>query len=139
MECNIAESNEEDFEYGSIKGFPSITVFDKRQEMLARRWQNSVIMQMLNHTISYWSLCVRVASLWRPKGKYDIVDLADNRFIVCFVDQEDFLRALLNGPWMLVSRRKIRGMDKKLASTANQKSQDQWGFEIKIFSAVNGG
>ncbi|WRX27566.1 protein of unknown function DUF4283 - like 10 [Theobroma cacao] len=102
MECDSAESDEEDFEYSLIKGFPSITVSDKRQELLARRWQNSVIVQMLDRVISYRILCDRVASLWRPKGKYDIVDLADNRFIVRFVDKEDFLRALLDGPWVIM-------------------------------------
>ncbi|EOY13503.1 Uncharacterized protein TCM_032108 [Theobroma cacao] len=51
--------------------------------------------------ISYKVLCDRIISLWSPKGKYKVVDLDEENYLVNFSLEEDYLKALLDGPWMV--------------------------------------
>ncbi|XP_017974453.1 PREDICTED: uncharacterized protein LOC108661542 [Theobroma cacao] len=84
-----------------VDWFPALEISDKKYEKLVKRWNKSVIVRMLGRPISYRLLCDRIAYMWNPKGKYSIVDLDDDCFLVKFTEEGDYLRALLDGPWVI--------------------------------------
>ncbi|WRX14338.1 protein of unknown function DUF4283 - like 5 [Theobroma cacao] len=92
------EDDSEDFWEETVDGFPTLEISDKKYEKLVKRWNKFVIVRMLGRPISYRLLCDRIAYIWNPKGKYSIVDLDDDCFLVKFTEEEDYLRALLYGP-----------------------------------------
>ena len=43
----------------------------------------------------------RIQSLWKPKGVFRLVDVEEHFFLVTFELEEDYLKALTGGPWMI--------------------------------------
>ncbi|KAJ4828190.1 hypothetical protein Tsubulata_015455 [Turnera subulata] len=68
---------------------------------LDKQWQNSVIVKLLGRTIGYKALCGRIQTLWNPRGKFRVIDLLNNYFIVRFELHTDCIHALCDGPWQV--------------------------------------
>ncbi|KAK6263504.1 hypothetical protein SCA6_018938 [Theobroma cacao] len=90
-----------DYTFRSCEGEPALDISDRKQQKLARKWRRSVVVCLLGLPISYKVLCDWIISLWSPKGQYKVVDLDEENFLVNFSLEEDYLKALLDGPWMV--------------------------------------
>ncbi|EOY04081.1 Uncharacterized protein TCM_019352 [Theobroma cacao] len=57
---------------------------------------------MLGRPLSYKTFSENILIIWKLADRYNIVDLDENKYLVKFVKQDDYLRALLGGPWLVM-------------------------------------
>ncbi|GAA0169103.1 hypothetical protein LIER_23656 [Lithospermum erythrorhizon] len=62
-------------------------------------WRLSVIVKCYGKTLGMMYFSHKIKQIWPAKGTFNIVDLGDDYFIVKFSLEEDFLKALHEGPW----------------------------------------
>ncbi|KAJ4838403.1 hypothetical protein Tsubulata_017433 [Turnera subulata] len=72
--------------------------FKKR---LDEQWQTAVVVKLLDRPIGYKARHSKLQLLWQPKGAFKILDLENNFYLVRFRDEEDYLHALVGGPWTI--------------------------------------
>ncbi|KAJ4823028.1 hypothetical protein Tsubulata_009238 [Turnera subulata] len=102
------EDDESEYEDGDIVVYdePGGTVVELSETFksrLAKLWRLAVIVKLLGRPIGYRVLKDKIESMWRPKGAYKIVDLANNFYIVRFKTEGDFHHALFVGPWTILN------------------------------------
>ncbi|KAJ4828996.1 hypothetical protein Tsubulata_031727 [Turnera subulata] len=68
---------------------------------IACPWVFSIITKVLGRKFSYRFICSKVASLWKPQGGFQVIDLANDYFLVRFERREDCARVLVEGPWTI--------------------------------------
>ncbi|KAJ4846431.1 hypothetical protein Tsubulata_032243 [Turnera subulata] len=49
----------------------------------------------------YRVICAKVASLWKPHGGFQVIDLTNDYYLVRFEKREDYTRVLAEGPWTI--------------------------------------
>ncbi|EOX93810.1 Uncharacterized protein TCM_002747 [Theobroma cacao] len=62
--------SDDEVQFGLVSGIPSIIVSDRIQEVLAKKWQQSVIVLLLGRPLSYKTLCENILLLRKPRGHY---------------------------------------------------------------------
>ncbi|KAJ4832946.1 hypothetical protein Tsubulata_024089 [Turnera subulata] len=73
--------------------------FSKRfRSHIACPWVYSVIAKVLGRRFSYRVICSKVASLWKPQGGFQVIDLAIEYYLIHFEKREDYNRVLAEGP-----------------------------------------
>ncbi|XP_039029459.1 uncharacterized protein LOC120163645 [Hibiscus syriacus] len=60
-----------------------------------------IIVQLLGRKNGYKTLMDRINQLWKPKGQFQVVDLDNDYYIVMFTNEDDYIRVLMDGPWMV--------------------------------------
>ncbi|KAJ4842582.1 hypothetical protein Tsubulata_042126 [Turnera subulata] len=70
---------------------------------LRKPWDRAVVVKLLGRAIGFKTLQSKLQSLWNPKGPIKIIDLENNYFVVRFWEEDDFDKALLEGPWSIFS------------------------------------
>lgn len=104
---SVPEADEEiclqsgDVRLGMNGDIPTIDFAEHVLETLNRRMGFSVVVKLLGWTIGFWPLRSRLQSLWAPSGPFQLIDLDENCFLVKFRLEDDFQRALMNGPWII--------------------------------------
>ncbi|KAJ4840447.1 hypothetical protein Tsubulata_016703 [Turnera subulata] len=83
------------------EGGPSFRFSERFRSHIACPWVFSVITKVLGRRFSYRVICSKVASLWKPQGGFQVIDLANDYFLIRFEKKEDYTRALAEGPWMI--------------------------------------
>ncbi|XP_031102039.1 uncharacterized protein LOC116005945 [Ipomoea triloba] len=71
-----------------------------RQE-LCREWRMALIIKYLGKGISSNVLNQRAPALWKLQGRFNIIDIGYECFVVYFDDKKDYLHVLLDGPWKI--------------------------------------
>ncbi|CAN1799872.1 hypothetical protein LINPERHAP1_LOCUS22295 [Linum perenne] len=51
--------------------------------------------------VSYLFLCNRLRAIWKPIGHMHVVDLDRSCFLVKFANEQDYFKALTDGPWLI--------------------------------------
>ncbi|KAJ4847842.1 hypothetical protein Tsubulata_000162 [Turnera subulata] len=80
---------------------PSLWFSDRFRSHIACPWVFSIITKVLGRRFSYRFICSKVASLWKPQGGFQVIDLGNDYFLVRFERREDCARVLAEGPWMI--------------------------------------
>ncbi|XP_047943131.1 uncharacterized protein LOC125189962 [Salvia hispanica] len=62
--------------------------------------QFSIVVNLLGRTIGYKALCLKLRQIWNMQGT-EVVDMGCGYFLVQFLKQEDYLAAVLEGPWLV--------------------------------------
>ncbi|KAJ4842415.1 hypothetical protein Tsubulata_039882 [Turnera subulata] len=57
---------------------PAMELSDAFKCRLNKPWQKAIIVKLIGCTIGYKALCSRLQTLWKPKGAYRVIDLANN-------------------------------------------------------------
>ncbi|KAJ4846083.1 hypothetical protein Tsubulata_016719 [Turnera subulata] len=83
------------------EGGPSFRFSERFRSHIACPWVFSVITKVLGRRFSYRVICSKVASLWKPQGGFQVIDLANDYYLVRFERKEDYTRALAEGPWTI--------------------------------------
>lgn len=71
------------------------------QKELASSMKLTVVVCLLNGDLGYNGLNVEIKSIWKPDGKFRIVDLENSYYLVMFEKENDFIHALLDGLWLM--------------------------------------
>ncbi|CAI0389681.1 unnamed protein product, partial [Linum tenue] len=69
---------------------------------LCQPWRKTLIVRLLGRSISYSYLVSQLRWKWRPIGSLEVMDLNNDTFLATFGDDQDYLRALTGGPWVIL-------------------------------------
>lgn len=94
--------NPEDVFFTNTEPMPSIAFSMKVREQLIKPWQNAVVVKLLGRHIGYQALCNRLESMWNVASGFNIIDLENDYYLVCFKNAGDAYYALINGPWTIM-------------------------------------
>ncbi|KAL4284707.1 hypothetical protein GQ457_16G009890 [Hibiscus cannabinus] len=95
------EVTDDDVLIGGDSVIPEIRFSDKVHEAIDRKLSKSIIIRLLGKSISYRALLNRIQSLWNPLGEIQLIDLDNEYFLVRFAKEEDYVRVLTGGPWVI--------------------------------------
>ncbi|CAL1412967.1 unnamed protein product [Linum trigynum] len=92
---------EHDLITGSRNGEPALTISSEFKAKICAPWQRSLVIRLLGLRIGFITLCNRLKSLWRPAENMEIKDLDHDCFLVKLDNEQDYFRALTDGPWVI--------------------------------------
>ncbi|CAL1387689.1 unnamed protein product [Linum trigynum] len=92
---------EHDLIQGSIQGESELKISDKFRSRLSAPWQRTLVVRLLVRTIGYSILCNRIRAFCRPTSALEVFALDDDCFLVKLGNDEDFFKALTEGPWVI--------------------------------------
>ncbi|KAL4386031.1 hypothetical protein GQ457_09G026140 [Hibiscus cannabinus] len=95
------EVTDDDVLIGGDSVIPEIRFSDKVHEAIDRKLSKSIIIRLLGKSIGYRALLNRIQSLWNPLGEIQLIDLDNEYFLVRFAKEEDYVRVLTGGPWVI--------------------------------------
>lgn len=80
---------------------PCITVKQDVVSYLDEPWKNSVVIKLLGRMISFGAFEKTLRQMWSPAGRWKIIDLPNEFFLVNFELKADMEGALSSGPWSM--------------------------------------
>ncbi|CAL1362247.1 unnamed protein product [Linum trigynum] len=92
---------EHDLVPGFYNGEPALNLSPGFKEKLCAPWQKTLVVRLLGLRINYTTLCSRLRMLWRPIGSMEIMDLDDACYLVQLSNDQDYFKALTDGPWVI--------------------------------------
>ncbi|KAJ8752648.1 hypothetical protein K2173_005537 [Erythroxylum novogranatense] len=78
-----------------------MTLSHNLKTKLDNQWAKTVVIKLLGRRIGYRLLSSCLQTMWLPKGQMKIIDLDNDYFLVRFKEDEDYLKALTQGPWVI--------------------------------------
>ncbi|CAN1165919.1 hypothetical protein LINPERHAP2_LOCUS26434 [Linum perenne] len=91
---------ENDISHQVVNGIRSLSLSDEFRNKLCRLWTKTVVVRLLGKYISYPFLCNRLRAIWKLVGHMHVVDLDRSCFMVKFANEQDYFKALTEGPWV---------------------------------------
>ncbi|CAI0466321.1 unnamed protein product [Linum tenue] len=92
---------EHDLIPGERNGEPALRVSTSFKNKICEPWQRTLVVRLLGCKIGFAALCSRLRSLWRPVGSLEAIDLDHDCFLVKLSNEQDYFRALTDGPWVI--------------------------------------
>jgi hypothetical protein len=105
-----AEDADEDDEFSGLKvvekkvgpyDCPEFILSEKEETRIQRPWRQGLIVKLMGRRIGYKALESRLKQIWVRKGVISIIDLGFEYFLVYFSNEEDYTKALEDGPWLI--------------------------------------
>ncbi|CAN1822060.1 hypothetical protein LINPERHAP1_LOCUS29844 [Linum perenne] len=84
---------------------PHIAFSESEVRSFYKPWSKAIVVKVLEKTFSFLTVKRRLESLWAKVGRIQVMDMANNFFLVRFSDQEDYQRAVFGGPWKVAINR----------------------------------
>ncbi|XP_019189026.1 PREDICTED: uncharacterized protein LOC109183401 [Ipomoea nil] len=81
---------------------PTIRLTKAELEEIRAPWRLAIIVKVMSRSVGYAYLLRRLTSMWKPKGKMDLIAIDNGYFIVRFGAVEDLEFAMFEGPWMVL-------------------------------------
>ena len=88
-------------EDGQMEETWEIRMLTELKRKLANLWQTSIIIKLMGRQLGYLALQTKLAGIWRPTGKWTLIDIGYGFFIVRFNLSQDYQHALMDGPWFV--------------------------------------
>ncbi|CAN1176030.1 hypothetical protein LINPERHAP2_LOCUS32295 [Linum perenne] len=82
-----------------------ISFTEEEIRKLCKPWSKVLVVKVLEKSFSFPVLKRRLDSLWARSGRIQLSDMANSFFLVRFSDDEDYQRALFQGPCCLAVER----------------------------------
>ncbi|KAI9096018.1 hypothetical protein K1719_026165 [Acacia pycnantha] len=95
------ELTEGDYQVGCDGDIPSVEFSNRIKDVLVSGMERTAVLKLLGRTINYRDLLARTQALWQLKGSYQLVDMESGFYLATFDLEEDYLKALTGGPWMI--------------------------------------
>ncbi|CAI0391510.1 unnamed protein product [Linum tenue] len=86
---------------GKYNGEPALTISADFKSKICAPWQRALVVRLLGLRIGFTNLCNRLKGLWRPQGNMEVKDLDHDCFLVNLDNEQDYYRALTDGPWVI--------------------------------------
>ncbi|KAK2999270.1 hypothetical protein RJ639_022976 [Escallonia herrerae] len=80
---------------------PTIKLSQEIKARIRKPWRRSLITKLIGADFSVNRIIPRLNGIWRPKGKIETIDLTNGFFTVKFSVEDDYRKALEQGPWFL--------------------------------------
>lgn len=80
---------------------PNIRLSKVEKQRIRRPCWKTLILKVLGRRVGYKFLERRVNQLWNPKGLVTLANLGNDYYLARFSNDEDYDKALLEGPWMV--------------------------------------
>ncbi|CAI9107315.1 OLC1v1006641C1 [Oldenlandia corymbosa var. corymbosa] len=84
-----------------VDGVASVRFLPPVQVRMKEAMGFSVVVSPLGCTVGYTKLYNRLKLLWQPKGAMEVADAVNGHYVVRLSDEEDYNKAILNGPWTI--------------------------------------
>lgn len=95
------EFDSEEDERDLNDGRPRVTFSKELRKELCSAWKMALILKYLGKSIHFNALNQRLPTLWNLQGKMTLIDIGHGCFIARLDSKNDYLHALLDGPWKL--------------------------------------
>ncbi|KAI9074226.1 hypothetical protein K1719_043791 [Acacia pycnantha] len=95
------ELSETDFLIGKEGDIPAISFSDAIRATLSKGMERTLIIKLLGRSITFYELRARTQALWQLKGSFQLVNMEGSYFFATFDVEEDYVKALTGGPWMI--------------------------------------
>ncbi|XP_024043278.1 uncharacterized protein LOC112099971 [Citrus clementina] len=96
------ELEEDDVTYREEEPMPFIAFSSRVHERLVEPWENSVVVKILGRNLGYRVLSSRLNRIWSSTTGFEIIDLANDYFLIRFNNNNDLEYALTEGPWTVM-------------------------------------
>jgi hypothetical protein len=105
-----AEVDEDDGEFAGLSvvekkighyDCPEFRLSEREEARIQRPWRQGLIVKLMGRRIGYKALETRLQQIWVRKGVISIIDLGGDYFLVYFTNEEDYTKALEDGPWLI--------------------------------------
>ncbi|XP_039020895.1 uncharacterized protein LOC120152846 [Hibiscus syriacus] len=73
---------------------------DEVHDSVNHNMQRTMIIHLLGRTIGYLALWNKINILWQPMGRFQLIDLDNDYFLVRFESDRDYTNVLTEGPWV---------------------------------------
>ncbi|KAI9126636.1 hypothetical protein K1719_002232 [Acacia pycnantha] len=73
----------------------------KEKERLLKPFRRTLVVKLMGRQLSYGFMVRKLRMLWARKGDIDVFDLENEFYLVNFQQQEDYMDALVGGPWVI--------------------------------------
>ncbi|KAI9091682.1 hypothetical protein K1719_028125 [Acacia pycnantha] len=93
--------SDNDFLISSDGDIPTIDFSKEVRDVLARGMERTLVIKMLGRSASYFDLLNRTRTLWWLRGSFQLVDVEGGFFFASFDLEEDYMKVLTGGPWMI--------------------------------------
>ncbi|WJX25403.1 hypothetical protein P8452_14446 [Trifolium repens] len=80
---------------------PLFQLSKKEEARIQKPWRQGLIVKLFGRRIGYKALENRLKQMWVRKGVITIIDLGKDYFLIYFSNEEDYTRALDDGPWLI--------------------------------------
>ncbi|KAK2967354.1 hypothetical protein RJ640_026368 [Escallonia rubra] len=80
---------------------PTIKLSQELKARIRKPWKRSLIIKLVGADFSLLRIMPRLIEIWRPKGKIETIDLSNGFLTVKFSSEEDYRKALEQGPWFI--------------------------------------
>jgi hypothetical protein len=80
---------------------PEFILSEKEETRIQKPWRQGLIVKLMGRRIGYKALETRLKQIWVRKGVISIIDLGYEYFLVYFTNEEDYTKALEDGPWLI--------------------------------------
>lgn len=65
-------------------------------------WRRALILKPLGKNFHFKVIEPRLKRVWKLQEDCEVIDIDNDYFIACFYSREDYLKALQEGPWMVL-------------------------------------
>ncbi|KAI9121220.1 hypothetical protein K1719_008253 [Acacia pycnantha] len=80
---------------------PKFTFEEKEKERLLKPFKRTLVVKLLGRQPSYGFMVNKLRQIWERKGNIDIFDLENDFYLINFQHQDDYMEALIGGPWVI--------------------------------------
>jgi hypothetical protein len=80
---------------------PKFILSAREEARIRKPWRQGLIVKLMGRKIGYKALETRLKQIWVRKGVISIIDLGKDNFLVYFTNEEDYTKALEDGPWLI--------------------------------------
>ncbi|KAJ4823350.1 hypothetical protein Tsubulata_021995 [Turnera subulata] len=100
------DEGEVEYEDGDVmimekNGQQVVALSEAFRSRLRKPWERAVVVKLMGRAIGFKTLQSKLHTLWQPKGLIKLIDLENNYFAVRLWEEEDYFKALLEGPWTI--------------------------------------
>lgn len=80
---------------------PTIPVSKHEKRSMRSRWSKALIVKLIGHTVGFNFLSRRLKALWHIQSHIDVIDVGHDVYVIRFENQDEYDRALFEGPWII--------------------------------------
>ncbi|KAI9075687.1 hypothetical protein K1719_042303 [Acacia pycnantha] len=80
---------------------PKFLLEEKERERLMKPFRRTLMVKLMGRQPSYGFMVKNLRQIWERKGNIDIFDLDNDFYLVSFQHNEDYMEALIGGPWVI--------------------------------------
>ncbi|KAE8679165.1 hypothetical protein F3Y22_tig00111402pilonHSYRG00913 [Hibiscus syriacus] len=84
--------NEGDYIIDNNEEYPTIRFSERIYNLIDKNMLKSVIVRLIGRAVGFKALESRIQTLWQPQGRFQLVDLENNYFIIRFGYDEDYVK-----------------------------------------------